>query len=205
MTPPATRLDLLVGDAEIANLLGDQPELAAMLEFESALAAAQAEVALMAQNEAGTVRLAAGGTSTAMPHKSNLVTAEILVALARFNAGLFGTFHQSLLHENERSGAAWTLEWMVLPQMAITTGAALRHAQTLISKDSSSLSFRAWRITSTGRGGAARSFASNFGASFNSGSAAHAAIHARNASRSAARSFAVTAFVAFAAPPISMS
>jgi 3-carboxy-cis,cis-muconate cycloisomerase len=40
--------------------------------------------------------------------------------------------HQSLVHENERSGAAWTLEWMLLPQMVVATGAALRTAAELV-------------------------------------------------------------------------
>jgi 3-carboxy-cis,cis-muconate cycloisomerase len=91
------------------------------------------DVALLAQNEVGAVRLAQGGGSSAMAHKSNPVGAEVLVALARFNAGLAGTLHQALVHENERSGAAWTLEWMTLPRMAITAGAALRHARALLS------------------------------------------------------------------------
>lgn len=92
------------------------------------------DVALMAQNEVGEVRLATGGGSSAMPHKSNPVPAEVLVTLARFNAGLLGTLHQALVHENERSGAAWTLEWLVLPQMAVSTGAGLRLAQDLVGK-----------------------------------------------------------------------
>jgi 3-carboxy-cis,cis-muconate cycloisomerase len=100
------------------------------------------DVALMAQNEVGEVRLATGGGSSAMPHKSNPVPAEVLVTLARFNAGLLGSLHQALVHENERSGAAWTLEWMVLPQMAIGTAASLRSAQTLIS----GMSFSASRV-----------------------------------------------------------
>lgn len=91
------------------------------------------DVALLAQSEVGAVRLAQGGGSSAMAHKSNPVGAEVLVALARFNAGLAGTLHQALVHENERSGAAWTLEWMTLPRMAITAGAALRHARALVS------------------------------------------------------------------------
>jgi 3-carboxy-cis,cis-muconate cycloisomerase len=37
-----------------------------------------------------------------------------------------------MIHENERSGAAWTLEWMVLPPMAEAAGAALRHAAALL-------------------------------------------------------------------------
>jgi 3-carboxy-cis,cis-muconate cycloisomerase len=91
------------------------------------------DVALMAQNEIGAIRLPSGGGSSAMAHKSNPVAAEILVALARFNAGLLGTLHQAQVHENERSGAAWTLEWMVLPQMAIATAASLAKTRVLIA------------------------------------------------------------------------
>ncbi len=90
-----------------------------------------ADVAIMAQNEIGEVNLADGGGSSAMPHKSNPVRAEALVALARFNAALLGAHHQALVHENERSGAAWTLEWLVLPQMVVVAAAALRHAAAL--------------------------------------------------------------------------
>jgi 3-carboxy-cis,cis-muconate cycloisomerase len=55
----------------------------------------------------------------------------MLVTLARFNAALLGGEHQALVHENERSGAAWTLEWLTLPQMLVATGASLRHAAAL--------------------------------------------------------------------------
>ncbi len=89
------------------------------------------DVALAAQSEVGEVRLASGGGSSAMPHKVNPVGAETLVALARFNATLVSGMHQSLVHEGERSGAAWTLEWMLLPQMAVATAAALRTATEL--------------------------------------------------------------------------
>ncbi len=90
------------------------------------------DVALMAQNEVGEIRLASGGGSSAMPHKVNPVGAETLVALARFNATLVSGIHQSLVHENERSGAAWTLEWLLLPQMVAATAAALRTAEALL-------------------------------------------------------------------------
>lgn len=90
------------------------------------------DVALLAQNEVGGVALSGGGSSSVMQHKVNPVGAEVLVALARFNAGLLGTLQQAMVHENERSGAAWTLEWLVLPQMAVTTAAALRIALALL-------------------------------------------------------------------------
>lgn len=88
------------------------------------------DVALMAQS-GGEITLASGGTSSAMPHKANPVGAEVLVALARFNAAQLGGLHQAMVHEQERSGAAWTLEWLLLPPMLIATAAALRTAADL--------------------------------------------------------------------------
>jgi 3-carboxy-cis,cis-muconate cycloisomerase len=90
------------------------------------------DIALMAQNEIGEIAMAGGGGSSAMPHKQNPVRAEVLVTLARFNAVQVSGLHQSLVHEQERSGAAWTLEWMVLPQMLNATGMALIHAESVL-------------------------------------------------------------------------
>ncbi|SOC84182.1 3-carboxy-cis,cis-muconate cycloisomerase [Ensifer adhaerens] len=91
------------------------------------------DVALMAQNEMGEIALSGGGASSAMPHKQNPVRAEVLVSLARFNATQVSALHQSLVHEQERSGAAWTLEWLVVPQMLNATGVSLKHAGALLS------------------------------------------------------------------------
>lgn len=102
-------------------------------EVTGALGKIGQDVALMAQNEMGEIGLSGGGGSSAMPHKQNPVRAEVLVTLARFNAAQVGALHQSLVHEQERSGAAWTLEWLVLPQMLNATGIALKHAGNLLS------------------------------------------------------------------------
>ncbi len=91
------------------------------------------DIALMAQNEIGEIALAGSGGSSAMAHKQNPVRAEVLVTLARFNAVQISGLHHSLIHEQERSGAAWTLEWMILPQMLNATGVALLHADSLLS------------------------------------------------------------------------
>jgi 3-carboxy-cis,cis-muconate cycloisomerase len=91
------------------------------------------DIALLAQNEIGEVVLAAGGKSSAMAHKNNPVAAEILVTLARFNAVQVSALHQTLVHEHERSGSAWTLEGAILPQMVVATGAALARALTLLA------------------------------------------------------------------------
>ncbi|MET3524389.1 3-carboxy-cis,cis-muconate cycloisomerase [Mesorhizobium abyssinicae] len=88
------------------------------------------DIALMAQGGMD-IKLSAGGGSSAMPHKQNPVKAEALVALARFNATQLAGMHQALVHEQERSGAAWTLEWLILPQMVVATAGALRLAAEL--------------------------------------------------------------------------
>lgn len=92
------------------------------------------DFALMAQNGLGEIVLAGGGGSSAMAHKANPVRAEVLVALARANATLVSGLHQALIHEQERSGAAWTLEWLLLPPMLVQTGAALNNAAALLDQ-----------------------------------------------------------------------
>lgn len=111
----------------------DQVALASWLSMVSgSLGKMGQDIALLAQSEVGEIKLASGGSSSAMPHKVNPVQAETLVALARFNATLVGGMHQALVHEYERSGAMWTLEWMLLPQMCVATGTALRLAGELL-------------------------------------------------------------------------
>ncbi|MBN9234694.1 MULTISPECIES: 3-carboxy-cis,cis-muconate cycloisomerase [Phyllobacteriaceae] len=88
------------------------------------------DIALMAQ-AGDEIELAGGGASSTMPHKQNPVAAEVLVTLARFNATQLAGMHGALVHEQERSGAAWTLEWMIFPQMVAATAAATRLAAAL--------------------------------------------------------------------------
>lgn len=90
------------------------------------------DIALMAQNGIDEVALSGTGRSSAMPHKQNPVQAESLITLARFNAVLLSGMHQAMVHEQERSGAAWALEWMLLPQMCVATAAATRNAVLLL-------------------------------------------------------------------------
>ncbi|MEO0773833.1 MAG: 3-carboxy-cis,cis-muconate cycloisomerase [Pseudomonadota bacterium] len=90
------------------------------------------DLSLMAQM--GEVQIAGGGRSSAMAHKNNPILAELLVTLARFNATQIAGLHHAMIHEQERSGAAWALEWMILPQMAQATARGLRVAHELCGK-----------------------------------------------------------------------
>ena len=91
-----------------------------------------ADIGLMAQNAIAEIAVAGSGGSSAMPHKANPVSAEVLVALAHANAAHAGGMQAAMVHEQERSGAAWSLEWLLLPQMLVNTGASLRSALALL-------------------------------------------------------------------------
>ncbi|WOI57872.1 3-carboxy-cis,cis-muconate cycloisomerase [Palleronia sp. LCG004] len=90
------------------------------------------DICLMAQQGVEEVELAGGGGSSAMPHKHNPVRAELLVTLARSAATDVSGLHHALVHEQERSGAAWSLEWMILPGLAMTAARALGLAAEVV-------------------------------------------------------------------------
>ena len=89
------------------------------------------DLIFLSQTEITEVSAGAGGGSSTMPHKANLVSAEVLVTMAQHNANQIGQMHQAMVHANERDGVAWGLERLVLPQMCIAGGVSLLHAQKL--------------------------------------------------------------------------
>lgn len=91
------------------------------------------DIALMAQQGVGAATLAGGGGSSAMAHKSNPVGAEILVTLARYAGAQAELLQVAMVHEQERSGMAWSLEWLALPPLCQATGAALLTAGRLLA------------------------------------------------------------------------
>jgi 3-carboxy-cis,cis-muconate cycloisomerase len=55
-----------------------------------------------------------------------------VVSLTRFATGLVGQLQAAAFHQHERDGVAWQIEWLVLPQMIVATGAALGQSLALI-------------------------------------------------------------------------
>ena len=87
------------------------------------------DIALMAQM--GEIGFEGAGTSSAMPHKNNPIRAEALITLSRYNSILVSGMFHGMVHEQERSGSAWALEWMILPQICVTAGASLNSAASM--------------------------------------------------------------------------
>ncbi len=107
--------------------------------FASALAGLSAslgkiglDVGLMVQQGVDAATLAGGGGSSAMAHKSNPVRAETLAAIGRHAAQLASGMLHAGLHEQERSGAAWALEWLTLPDLARISLRALALAREVV-------------------------------------------------------------------------
>ncbi|MFY8115657.1 MAG: lyase family protein, partial [Rhabdaerophilum sp.] len=93
-----------------------------------------ADLVSLAQSEVGELGFEGAGGSSTLPQKQNPVIAEMLVSLGRAAAGQGAGLPQAAIHATERDGAAWTLEWLTLPPLIATTGAALRLALEAVAR-----------------------------------------------------------------------
>ena len=72
-----------------------------------------------------------GGTSSAMPHKTNPVRATLIAASARQAPALASTLLSSLASEDERPAGAWHAEWQPVRELLRLTGGAAHAAAEL--------------------------------------------------------------------------
>ncbi|MEM9855572.1 MAG: lyase family protein, partial [Pseudomonadota bacterium] len=131
---------------EMARALGLEPAppwhsdrtgiaaLAAWLsQLISSLAKMAGDLGLTARGEIAEMRAGAGGGSSTMPHKSNPVLTEALRSAHPLAVGLMASLQAASLHAEERDGAAWAVEWAVMPQLFELAAASLDKAATLAS------------------------------------------------------------------------
>lgn len=90
----------------------------------------QTAVALTA-TEVAEVTLGAAGASSTMPQKQNPVGASALVALSSQIGGLLSAMQIAASHQHQRDAASWFTEWMLVPQIAHSCAAALKHGVLL--------------------------------------------------------------------------
>ncbi|MCA1299519.1 lyase family protein [Stappia indica] len=99
----------------------------------TALGKIGADVLIASRSEIGEIRLEGAGGSSTMPQKQNPVAAEAVIALARTACGLASLIGTNGIHAEERDGAGWMEEWLVLPQLFAASGAALLRAGELVA------------------------------------------------------------------------
>ena len=85
------------------------------------------DILIMSQTEINEISIEKSGKSSSMPHKNNPVIAELLVAIANLNSSNISIMHNSLMHENERDGASWMMEWETLVRMIKLSCSSLNH------------------------------------------------------------------------------
>ena len=71
--------------------------------------------------------------SITMPHKRNPELSEHLGTLARVARHSAAMIAESLVHDHERDGRSWKVEWHALPQISLVTGKALALLRSLVA------------------------------------------------------------------------
>jgi 3-carboxy-cis,cis-muconate cycloisomerase len=99
-----------------------------------ALAKMAADVAFLASTEVGEIaepHEAGRGTSSAMPHKRNPVSATVILAAHGAAAGHVVTLINAMAAAGQRPAGAWHAEWHALPQLFGLASGALREGRRL--------------------------------------------------------------------------
>ncbi len=115
-----------------------------VVELAAALAGACAalgkiarDVTLLAQSEVAEVSegrpAAAGGGSSAMPHKRNPVAAVVILGCTRRAPGLLAGLAAAAEQEHQRAAGAWHAEWEPLADLLRLTGSAASWSAALLA------------------------------------------------------------------------
>jgi len=91
------------------------------------------DTALLGQDEIGEAAEAAGGHSSAMPHKNNPAHGVIVAANVHRVPGLVATLMSGMVQEHQRAAGAWQAEWASLTELVRAVGGAAAHARELLS------------------------------------------------------------------------
>ena len=86
------------------------------------------DILALSKAEINELELFNGGKSSVMPHKNNPIKAELLITLANLNANHLSVMHNAIIHENERDGISWLMEWQTLSKMIKLCIASLHQA-----------------------------------------------------------------------------
>ncbi|MEU2537541.1 3-carboxy-cis,cis-muconate cycloisomerase [Streptomyces iakyrus] len=107
-------------------------DLAGCLAFAAgALGKVAVDVLTLSRTEIAEVLEGSGGSSSAMPHKSNPVRSTLIAAAARRAPQLAATLYGAMAAEDERPAGAWHAEWEPLRDLLRLVGGAARDSAEL--------------------------------------------------------------------------
>ena len=91
------------------------------------------DILFLSSTEVGEIRenRHGGGKSSSMPHKSNPILSEAILALAAENGIEAFKINQAQMHGAERDASAWILEWKAMKTLLINTATCLNHMITI--------------------------------------------------------------------------
>ena len=89
------------------------------------------DLLIMSRSDIAEVHAGQSGGSSTMPQKANPVQSEMVVTMGTIAQAIHAGICAAASPVEERDGASWTVEWILLPQLLITTGCALRHCLSL--------------------------------------------------------------------------
>ncbi|MFV2035707.1 MAG: lyase family protein, partial [Halocynthiibacter sp.] len=102
-----------------------------LLQLTCALSKMAGDLILLGRSDIGELHSGASGGSSTMPQKLNPVASEALRALAAYAGVLQGGMPIASCHAEQRDGVSWPLEWFLIPQVVVASGAALSHGCNL--------------------------------------------------------------------------
>ena len=102
-----------------------------LVSLNTALTKFAKDLLILARSEVAEVFAGEPGSSSTMPQKANPVQSEMIVALGSIATALQSGLVAAASPVEERDGASWSVEWVLLPQLLLTCGAAMRHAVSL--------------------------------------------------------------------------
>lgn len=102
-----------------------------MTRVSTALAKFGKDLMILSRSEITEVRAGTAGGSSTMPQKANPVQSEMLVAMNTVAQAMHTGLQAAASPVEERDGASWTVEWVLLPQLIMATGCSLRHSISL--------------------------------------------------------------------------
>lgn len=102
-----------------------------LTQVSSALAKMGKDLMIQSRSEIAELRAGAAGGSSTMPQKANPVQSEMLLTMSTIAQALHSGISASASPAEERDGASWSVEWVLLPQLLITVGCATRHGLSL--------------------------------------------------------------------------